>query len=185
MKTKHLVFLIALFFATVAFVFAENPLIESYVATVAGMHGARNQPYQIKIEIAGYTSEEDAAKLADVLKSGGQDALVKALASYKLGTIAPFGRQGSDLNYVRVFNTDKGKVIRMISNREMDFFEYKYNGRSVDFPFSIVELLIKNDGKMEGWIIIAAKIGINKDHGLDVESLGMEKTYLVSIQKKK
>src|SRR5262245_19999180 len=85
---------------------AENPVLESYIATVAGMHGARSGPYQIKIEITGYTSDEDAAKLAGVLKSGGQDALVKALADYKLGTIAPLSRQGSDLNYVRAIKTE-------------------------------------------------------------------------------
>jgi len=184
MKIKHFALAIVIVFAVAIFAFPENPATESYIATVAGMHGPTNAPYQIKIEITGYTSDEDAAKLADVLKSSGQDGLVKALDKYKLGTIAPLSRQGSDLNYVRVFKTDKGKVIRMVSNREMDFFEYKYNGRSVDFPFSIVELTIKDNGKMEGWIIVAAKIGINKDQGLDVESLGMAKTYLVSIYKK-
>ena len=176
------VILIVSFLITGAAAGAEKA-IESYTATVANMPGVGSKPYQIKIQITGYTPEDDVTKLAQVLRSSGQDALKKALDSYHLGTLAPYGKMGNDLNYVREIKTEKGRTLRMISNRDMDFFELKYNGRSTDFPFSMVELTISKDGKMEGRIIAAARIQITKENTLDVEALGMQPMYLVSLRK--
>src|SRR5262249_30849583 len=140
---------------------ADDKVIESYSASLANMQGAGRGPVQIKLLVYSYTPDEEVQKLAQTLKTGGQDAVEKALWNTQRGKVAPVGALGVDVNYVRVLNSDKGKIIRMVTARPMSFLELRNNGRSTDYPFGIVELVIGNDGKIEGSMIAAAKIEVN------------------------
>lgn len=162
---------------------ADDKVIESYNATITMLGGPGRGPIPIRILIYSITPEDEVAKLAETLKSGGQDALVDALdKTPQRGRISPVGQLGNDLNYVRVINTEKGRVIRMLSNRNMSFLELTRGGRSTDYPFGIVELVIGNDGKIEGTVIGGAKIEV-KDNALEVESFGIQPLRLMSIKK--
>lgn len=162
---------------------ADDKVIESYNATITMLGGPGRGPIPIRILIYSITPDAEIAKLAETLRSGGQDALVDALdKAPQRGRISPVGQLGNDLNYVRVLNTEKGRVIRMISNRNMSFMELTRGGRSTDYPFGIVELVIGNDGKIEGTVIGGAKIDV-KDNALEVESYGIQPLRLMSLKK--
>jgi len=166
-------------------VHAEDKVVESYTARVANMGGAISGPFTINIHIYGYTSDEEVAKLAGLLKSKGQDAVASEIFHDEKGRIVPVGRLGNDLNYIRVLKSDKGKIIRMVSARPMSFLEVRNSGRSMDYPFGIVELVIGNDGKIEGSAIAAAKIQLNKDNILEVESFSNQPLRLMTVEKSK
>lgn len=161
---------------------AEDKAIESYSASVERIGSARG-PMPISIRIYGYTSDEDAVKLAETLKSLGQDAVADAIWKTAKGYIAPVGGVGIDINYIRVLKSDKGQTIRMVTARQMSFLEIKRSGLSTEYPFGVLDLTIGNDGKMEGKVIAAAKIQFNKDNAVEIKSYGSDSVRLLNIRK--
>lgn len=161
---------------------AEDQAIESYSASVTRMGSAKG-PMPISIRIYAYTSDEDVAKLSEMLKSRDQEAVADAIWKVKMGHIAPAGGVGIDVNFIRVLQSDKGKIIRLATARQMSFLELKRSGLSTEYPFGILELTVGNDGKIEGTITAAAKIQFNKDNVLEVKSYGSERLRLLNIRK--
>ena len=162
---------------------AEEKPIEEYSASIT-MIGSARGPTTIAIRIYSYTPEEEVAKLAELMKTKGQDAVADAIWNVARGQIAPVGELGMDINYIRAVNTDKGKTIRMATARQVPFWEQSSGRPSTDYPFSIIELTFGNDGKILGSVIAKAKIEINKDNGLEVKSYGSDSIRLLSIKKK-
>ena len=164
--------------------YSDDKPIETYSATLTSLDSAKG-PTRVTIRILSYTPDEEVAKLANLLKTKGQYEVNKEIWNVVRGHIAPVGGLGIDLNYIRAFNTDKGKMIRLVSSRQMSFLEMKINGRSTDYPFSIVELTFLDNGKIEGSIIGAAKVELSQDNVLNVESYGSDRLRLINISKTK
>ena len=161
---------------------AEDQAIESYSASVTRMGSAKG-PTPITIRIYSYTSDEDAAKLAEMLKSRGQEAVADSIWKVKKGHIAPVGGVGMDVNFIRVLKSNKGQTIRLVTARQMSFLELKRSGLSTQYPFGILDLTVGNDGKIEGRIIAAAKVQFNKDNVVEVKSYGSDAIRLLNIKK--
>jgi hypothetical protein len=162
---------------------SREKVLEGYTASLINMAGVGKGPIQIKILIYSYTTKEEFDSLAGALQKGGQDAVARGMDKMEKGRIAPNFSTGNDVNYIRTFDTDKGRVIRFVSNRPMSFMELRNSGRSTDYPFGIIELVIAKDGTIDGSVIGAAKIKINKDNALEVESYGTEPLRLQNIRK--
>jgi hypothetical protein len=52
-----------------------------------------------------------------LLKEKGQEALRKTSEKVKVGRIAPAASTGTDLSVARVFETEEGKLIRLLTPR--------------------------------------------------------------------
>jgi len=176
--------LILVFFAALAAqsLNAEEKAIEQYSASVTIMGSAKGRT-PITIRIFSYTPDEEVAKLAELLKTKGEDAVADAIWNQRRGHIAPVGGVGMDINYVRAFNSDEGKIIRMVTARQIPFWELRSGRSSTDYQFSIVELTIHSDSKIAGSVIAKAKIEINKENVLQVKSYGSETIRLMNIKK--
>ena len=161
---------------------AEEKAIEQYSASIMIVGSAKGRT-PITIRIFSYTPDEEVAKLAELLKTKGQDAVADAIWKTARGHIAPVGGVGIDINYARVLNTEKGKVIRMVSARQMPFWEQSSGRPSTDYPFSILDLTIGSDGRMEGKVIAKAKVEINKENVLQLNSYGSQTIILNNIKK--
>jgi len=155
---------------------------EEYTAT-AIVTGPGASMISFSILIDSFTPDEEVLKLAEILKSQGPDALAKAIDKTQRGRIAPVGRIGNDINVARSFQTEKGRVIRLVSNRPLGFMELRRGGRSVDYEFSLIELILDEKGEGQGVAIGAAKIKFNKDNQLEVEQLGTYTTRITNIRR--
>ena len=80
----------------------------------------------------------------------GQDALRELLEETTVGRIAPAATTGTDLSIARLHATEDGKIIRLVTARPVSFFEAYRGGRSMDYPFTIMELRLDKDWKGEG-----------------------------------
>jgi len=75
-----------------------------------------------------------------------------------------------------------------VTARYLSFVELRYSGRSVDYPYTILQLELDQNGKGTGTAIGAAKVRFNKKKGTyEVESLQHGTAYnkLVNIQRVK
>lgn len=157
---------------------------EVYTGTVAGLGPGGNLITRgFTLTIEGYTSDADATRFAGILRSKGQDALLRAIGKEKKGTFAMDGELGHDLNTVRVHPTPTGKVYTIVFERWLKMFEILYDTRSEDYPFTYIKLFVEEKG-MGGTLLPAAKIRFNKEKVIEIENFGAYPAQLMGVQRR-
>lgn len=159
---------------------------EVYTGTavaIGGQLGGRSRSFTL--EITGRTSDDEAQRDFQILRSDGQDDLMKAIGGKKLGTFAFTGQLGHDLNFVREEQTEEGdRKITILFERWLNFFEVRRGARSQDYPFTYIELYIDEKGKGEGSLIGLARVYFDKKNpnNLDVENFGTYPARLMGVR---
>ncbi|MEW6368859.1 MAG: hypothetical protein AB1714_29880 [Acidobacteriota bacterium] len=159
---------------------------EDVTGTVINMGGMRPIPGRttdwFRLHIDRVSTVEEIAAYAALLKEKGPDAVVSAMQKAEE---KGFIQIGSSLGYpvavIRVLDTDKGRVIRAATDRPIQFFEAWRNLRTVDYGFGVLEIVFDKNGKGEGKMIPAAKIGFNKEGTIEIESYGSEPFRLMGV----
>ncbi len=161
-----------------------KPSKEVFTGTVIGMGPGGNVVSRgFTLTIEGYTSNEEARKFARILKSKGEDALLKAIAKEKKGTFALDGQLSHDINTVRVHQTPAGRIYNIVFERWLTFFEARYGTRSQDYPFTYIELYIDETKGMGGTLLPAAKIRFNKQNVIEIENFGLYPARLAGVRR--
>lgn len=146
---------------------------EHYAATWAvtgGTAGGSTVPLDIRIN--RYNTDADIMKFAELLKENGQDALRRALEKEDVGQLSPTGRVGVPIAIARKLVSGDKTIIRVVTARNLSFLELRYSGRSVDYPFTVIQLELDAQGKGTGTGIAAASIRFNKKKDTyEIESL--------------
>lgn len=179
--------LVFIFLMGVSFALAEEKQEKSkgefYSGVVIGTGGAiGGRSMNLDIRINEHTSDEDIVGYVNLLKEKGQDQLRLELEKMNVGKISPSGRVGTDIAIARVFEGADGKVIRLVTARQMPFLELYHGGRSTDYPFSIVEIRLDQDGKGVGSIIGGAKIKFTDEGRVEIESYGNQYAKLTNVR---
>jgi hypothetical protein len=157
---------------------------EVFTGSVAGLGPRGNMLTRgFTLTIEGYTSDADALRFAGILKSKGQDGLLKIISKEKNGTFAIDGELGHDLNTVRVHPTPTGKLYTIVFERWLSMFEVRYGTRSEDYPFTYIELFVDERG-MGGTLLPAAKIRFNKEKVIEIENFGAYPAQLMGVQRR-
>lgn len=99
---------------------------------------------------------------AEILVEGGPDKLLRALEKEDVGQIAPTGRTGLPLAIARKFVNGNKTIVRVVTTRDPLFLELRYNGRSRDYPYTILQMELDESGKGAGSVIGAARIRFDK-----------------------
>jgi len=160
----------------------EKPKTDQYSAVWAVVGGsAGGNTVSIDIRINKYNTDEEIKKFADILVEGGPDRLRSALEKEDVGQLSPTGRIGVPIAIARKLTKGDKTIIRVVTARNLSFVELRYSGRSVDYPFTLLQLEVDKDGKGTGTAIGAAKIRFNKkkntyeiesyQHGTDYNKL--------------
>ena len=151
----------------------EKPKPEQYSAVWAVTGGTRGgSTVPIDIRITRFNTDEDIKKLADILVEGGPDRLRRAMEKEDVGQVSPPGRIGTTLAVARKFVKGNKTIIRVATARNLSFMELRYSGRSVDYPYTIIQLELDENGKGTGTAIAAAKIRFDKKKNTyEIESL--------------
>ena len=161
-----------------------RPSKEVFSGTVVGIGpGGNTVSRGFTLTIEGYTSDEDARKFARILKSQGEDALLKAIAKEKKGTFALDGQIGHDINTVRAHQNPTGRSYTIVFERWLSFFEARYGTRSQDYPFTYIELFVDEIKGMGGTLLPAAKIRFNKQNVIEIENFGIYPAQLVGVRR--
>lgn len=161
---------------------------EVYTGTavaIGGQFGGNSRSFTL--EITGHTPDAEAQQDFQILQTGGQDALMKAIGKEKLGFFSFDGQLGRDLNFVQETETEEGRKIVVLFERWLNMFEVRNGTRSEDYPFTYIELYINDKGKGEGALVGAAKVYMDKRHpgALDVENFGTYPAKLMGVELRK
>ena len=163
--------------AAAAPAWAEEKQRDTFMATVvqtANMRLPGGRTFQITMNVDQWTSVEERKRLLTVFKEGGNDALMKELRKMKAGYIVPPAWARWPSWEVDVASSipqpDGGRIVRLFTERPIAFAESYYDTRSKDYEFGIVELKLDAEGKGEGATIPAARLSLDAEGQLVVET---------------
>jgi hypothetical protein len=114
----------------------------------------------IQIDVTRWSTEAERDRLVKVLAERGPEELLDALRDLpRAGTIRTPGNLGYDLRYARKTPLeDGGEQIVIATDRPIGFWEAVQRPRTIDYPFTLIEMRIDNEGVGEGKLSLATKI---------------------------
>jgi hypothetical protein len=140
----------------------------------------------VDIVIDRWTTDSERDNLVTIFKKKGPEALLNELQGLRrVGTISTPGSLAYDLHFARELpGEDGGRRIVLATDRPMGFFEVSRRARTVDYPFTLIDLRLDKDGRGEGKLAIAAKLTLNQDV-LVIEDYADQPVMLNEVKKTK
>jgi hypothetical protein len=143
-------------------------------ATAMGTSTQMGKMYNVTIIIEQYSTPDDRKALIDAFVRSGQDGLVDALQDMKPKGRVRFssGGVGNDVKYIIELPSDnKGRRLRLITDRSIAFGELYSGTRSRDYSVGALELVLTPDGKGSGTVLPACKLTVDKkSQQVDIET---------------
>jgi hypothetical protein len=139
----------------------------------------------VEMVITRWSTEAERDTLTAVLLDKGSDALLEALRDARpVGYIRTPNSIGYDLRFARqVPGDDGGRRIILATDRPISFWEAVHQPRSIDYPFTLIELRLNRDSEGEGKMSIAARITANKALNLiELEDYATQPVRLMSVR---
>jgi hypothetical protein len=135
------------------------------------------------LTVDSYTPEGEVSGILNALRNGGQDGLMKSLGREKRGTLQIGSRVGRDVQAIWVTRTEEGRKISALSERWQGFGELRRGARSLDYPFTYIEIFIEEDGGAgDGSLIPAARVRSKGGNNVEIENFGIYPARLTNIK---
>lgn len=144
----------------------ENGRLEfSGVAISTGGLYSNPVAAQVSITIDRWSTAAEHTRLMNALRSEGQRSMLDELQDLPpVGRIRVNANLGYDLRYAQqVRDVEGGQRIVIATDRPISTWEAIYQPRSVDYPFTFIEMHLTGDGRGEGRIVVAAKLTASDD----------------------
>jgi len=141
---------------------AASPQIEDAPARFAAfaVNMNRGSAGSVELVINRWSSDADRDRLMSVMFDKGQERLLQELQKMpRMGYIRTPGSIGWDIHFAaHVPAKDGGERIVLVTDRHMGFREVANRNRTVDYPFTIIELNLPKSGDGDGKITVATRI---------------------------
>jgi hypothetical protein len=165
---------------------AQN-LPETFTAFAINMNsGPKTATVDFRID--RWSTDAEREKLLAILKENkdqyrANQALLKALQKMpKCGYIRTPDRLAWDLRFARQAPMeDGGRQIVLGTDRPVGFWEARNQPRTMDYPFTVLELRLNKENKGEGKLLAGTKIYIDKNNNLVLENYGIQPVRLNEI----
>ena len=135
----------------------------------------------VDFTIERWSTDEQRATLLAILQEEknsykANEKLLTALQKMpKIGYIRTPDTLAWDLRYARQSPLpDGGRRIVLATDRPIGFAEARNQGRTMDYPFTIVEVQLDKNDEGVGKILAGTKIFIDKDKNLVLENYGQQ-----------
>jgi hypothetical protein len=139
----------------------------------------------VDIQIERWSTEDERQKLVTTFLEKGPEKLLDALQDLKrIGYIRLPNTLGYDLHFARQVPLDEGgQRIIIATDRRIGFWEARNQPRTMDYPFTLIEIRLKPDGTGEGKLSVATKITMNKKtKTVELENYSSEPVRLQNVK---
>jgi hypothetical protein len=137
-------------------------------AFAASTGGPRSTPVATAVDIGvtRWTTEGQRRQLVEALKQD-QDALLEQLRDLpRVGYIRTPSALGWDLHYAHARPGDEGgQHVVIATDRPVSFWEAVNRPRTIDYPFTFIELHLDREGEGQGKLSIATRVIPSRDGG--------------------
>lgn len=158
-----------------------------YTAIAIDMDAPAGQVAQpIDINIERWSTDAEKDRVMDTLMESGQAKLLAVIQSLpRIGTIHAPGNVGWGLRYARHgLDQDGRDRVLIVADRPVSFAEAREQPRSIDYPFTIIEMRIGSNSRGEGRLLFGAKMGIDKQtKTLVLENFGIQPIALNDVRR--
>ena len=140
----------------------------------------------VLIKVTRWSTEADRSRLLQALKTKGQDKLLDELQDMKsVGTMRTPDSLAYDLRYAHQQpGEDGGRQIVLATDRPIGFWEAANRPRTIQYPFTIIQMQIGRDGKGKGTLSYATKI-VARKNAIELENFSTQPIMLTDIRSEK
>jgi hypothetical protein len=163
-----------------------NGVPERFTSMAVNMN--RGGTATVDIAVTRWSTEAERTQLLTTLREKGPEKLLETLQRMpRVGYIRSNGGLGYDLHYAhQVKGQDGGERIVIATDRRIGFWEAANQPRSIDYPFTIIELRLNADGEGEGKMSLATKITEDPDkHVITLENYELQPVLLQSVRRER
>jgi len=186
---RKLLMVVAGTFLVFAPLAAAPPIDDSparFVATAVDMN--RGAAGTVEFIVNRWSSEADRDRLMAVMFDKGPGKLLDALQGMpRIGFIRTPGSIGWDIRFARhIPDADGGERVLLVTDRRMGFREVANRHRTVDYPFTVIELRMQQSGEGEGKVSVATRIIPDKMNNLvTLENYEIQPVMLTSVKRER
>jgi len=157
---------------------------EKFTAAAININNGRAGNIDITVNRWSTDAQRDA--LMEVMTTKGPDKLLDALQD--MPAVGHFGAPGNlswDLRFARrVPLPDGGERVILVTDRRIGFWEAAHQPRSIDYPFTVIELRLNRDGEGEGKMSLATKVIHDKEHNIiTLENYDIQPVQLTNVRR--
>jgi hypothetical protein len=142
----------------------------------------------IDITVDRWSTDKQRDALVAVMVEKGPEKLLDALQDMpRMGHFGAPGNLSWDIHFARkVALPDGGERVVMITDRRIGFWEAANQPRSIDYPFTVIELRLNRDGEGEGKMSLATKVIYDKkDNMITLENYQLQPVQLTNVKRVK
>jgi hypothetical protein len=140
----------------------------------------------VLMRVTRWSSEAESQQLLSTLKTKGPDKLLDELSGMKtVGTIRTPDSLAYDLRYAHQGKAeDGGRQIVLATDRPIGFWEASRQPRTIQYPFTVIQMQIGADGRGKGTLSYATRITA---HGnvIELENFATQPVMLTDIRAEK
>jgi hypothetical protein len=158
---------------------------ESYSATAINMGSGPTGMGTVLITVERWSTAQERERLLKVLVEKGPEKLLDALQdNQKVGFIRLPATLAWDLRYA--FESplpEGGRRVVLATDRPIGFQEARSMSRTMDYPFTLIEIHFNKEGVGVGKMSVQTKISLSKDKKtLELENFGIEPVRLTEVR---
>jgi hypothetical protein len=162
-----------------------NGVKESYNATAINMGSGPKGMARVLITVDRWSTAKERESLLKVLVEKGPEKLLDALQdNQKVGFIRLPDTLAWDLRYA--FQSplpEGGRRVVLVTDRPIGFQEARNQPRSIDYPFTLIEIRFNKEGVGVGKMSVRTKISLSKDkQTVELENYGIEPVRLTEVR---
>jgi hypothetical protein len=115
---------------------------------------------RVIMRVTRWSSEAERGRLSRALLTKGPDSLLEQLRDMKsVGTIRTPDSLGYDLRYaIQEPGEDGGRRVVIATDRPIGFWEAVNRPRTIDYPFTVIQMQLDKNGEGKGTMSFATKI---------------------------
>ena len=141
----------------------------------------------VDITINRWSTDTERDMLLSVFRDKGQDALLSALQKLPVvGGIRTPGSLNYDIHFARQrAEAEGGRMIFLMTDRYIGAWEARNRPRTIDYPFTLIQLQVDRNGRGVGKASIATKITEAVDGTIELENFSNQPVALNEVRRVK
>src|SRR5436189_1048825 len=142
----------------------------------------------VEIVVNRWSTDDQRNTLMKTLLDKGPEKLLDKLQDMpRMGYIRTPDSVGWDLHFARrTPQPEGGERVVLVTDRRIGFWEASQQPRSIDYPFTVIELRLNRDGEGEGKMSIAMKIVADKENNIvTLENYDISPVMLNNVKREK
>ena len=138
----------------------------------------------VDIEIKRWSTDAERDKLLEIFRAQGQDALLSALQKLPVvGGIRTPGSLNYDIHFARQrAEEDGGRMVFLMTDRYISAWEAMNRPRTIDYPFTLIQLQLDKTGRGVGKASIATQITQEPDGTIVLENFSNQPVMLNNVK---